>query len=492
VGLQSGFVPGNIIRFYRGLGGGKFAAPVTIDSFPGNAFVVAGQLNAGVDDFLDIAVASDTLNEVRVYFGNGAGGFGPPTTVVDAPDFFNDRVNASLVGFAMGDLNGDPFPDLVTLVHNRDTDAATVYGLLGSASGSFTVVASEFAPGSGFPVSSFAVAQFAGSPAGDVIGIASTGTFVAEPPALGLLIGDGAGGFSVLPIPLASITNRINASSRGLAVGDFDENGTMDVAFNDLNPIGGPLNFTRSFIDILLGDGNGSFTLSDRYAVPEVFQQSIVAADFDGDGHLDIASTGAFLGAGNPGAKVNVAFGNGAGGVDVVQTIWGLAEFPTAIIAADLDDDRRIDLLVSNSQFFSPLIGDFLGTYSVLLNQIPEVRAADLSIIKVDSPDPVRVGGELTYRLRVRNLGPSDATGVIVTDTLPANVDFVSASSGCSRSSSIVTCTIGNMRDGETAVRLIRVRPTEPGRIRNTATVTANETDPNPGDNTSTTVTTVR
>jgi uncharacterized repeat protein (TIGR01451 family) len=117
---------------------------------------------------------------------------------------------------------------------------------------------------------------------------------------------------------------------------------------------------------------------------------------------------------------------------------------------------------------------------------------ADLSITKVDSPDPVGVGGELTYRLRVRNLGPTDATGVIVTDTLPANVNFISASSGCSRSGSTITCRIGDLRDGETALRLIRVRPTAPGKVSNTATVTSNETDPNSRNNTATTGTTVR
>jgi len=50
----------------------------------------------------------------------------------------------------------------------------------------------------------------------------------------------------------------------------------------------------------------------------------------------------------------------------------------------------------------------------------------------------------------------------------------------------------GNIRNGESAVRVIRVRPTAPGKFSNTATVTGNETDPNPRNNTATTVTTAR
>ena len=46
----------------------------------------------------------------------------------------------------------------------------------------------------------------------------------------------------------------------------------------------------------------------------------------------------------------------------------------------------------------------------------------DLSIAKVDSPDPVVQGSSLTYTVTVTNNGPSNATGVVMTDTLPAGV----------------------------------------------------------------------
>jgi uncharacterized repeat protein (TIGR01451 family) len=59
---------------------------------------------------------------------------------------------------------------------------------------------------------------------------------------------------------------------------------------------------------------------------------------------------------------------------------------------------------------------------------------ADLSIFKSAGPDPAPTSSELTYTLNVSNLGPDDATGITATDTLPPEVTFVSASTGCTHS----------------------------------------------------------
>ncbi len=48
----------------------------------------------------------------------------------------------------------------------------------------------------------------------------------------------------------------------------------------------------------------------------------------------------------------------------------------------------------------------------------------DVSIAVVDSPDPVLVGMNLVYALTIANVGPSPATGVIVTNNLPAGATF--------------------------------------------------------------------
>jgi uncharacterized repeat protein (TIGR01451 family) len=121
--------------------------------------------------------------------------------------------------------------------------------------------------------------------------------------------------------------------------------------------------------------------------------------------------------------------------------------------------------------------------------------AADLSLTKSDSPDPVLAGQTLAYTLTARNHGPSTATGVTVVDNLPAGADFESATSNqgfCTRSLATVTCNVGDLASDATVIVTIRVRPQAEGAITNTASAQASETDPdtnNNGASESTTVT---
>jgi uncharacterized repeat protein (TIGR01451 family)/CSLREA domain-containing protein len=118
---------------------------------------------------------------------------------------------------------------------------------------------------------------------------------------------------------------------------------------------------------------------------------------------------------------------------------------------------------------------------------------SDLAISKTDNPDPVEVGNNLTYTMAVENNGPSNATGVTMTDTLPAGVTFVSAtpSQGTCTGTSTVTCALGSLAVGPIATVTLVVTPTAPDTITNTATVTGNETDLTPANNTATEQTTV-
>jgi uncharacterized repeat protein (TIGR01451 family) len=80
----------------------------------------------------------------------------------------------------------------------------------------------------------------------------------------------------------------------------------------------------------------------------------------------------------------------------------------------------------------------------------------DLAIVKT-GPATVDAGGQLTWTLEVTNNGPDDATGVKVDDTLPAGVQFVSADPGCAAAAGIVSCALGELAVGDSAVRHVTV-----------------------------------
>ena len=128
-------------------------------------------------------------------------------------------------------------------------------------------------------------------------------------------------------------------------------------------------------------------------------------------------------------------------------------------------------------------------------------RSADLSISKHAFPGSggdeyprLQVGNSFLYVLAVRNLGPSKATGVTVTDQLPAGVTFrkVATSRGtCTQASGTVSCALGTLKKGRTAWVTIKVTASAAGRITNTATVSGDQPDPHMGNNSSSVTITV-
>jgi uncharacterized repeat protein (TIGR01451 family) len=122
-------------------------------------------------------------------------------------------------------------------------------------------------------------------------------------------------------------------------------------------------------------------------------------------------------------------------------------------------------------------------------------READLSLSKTDSPDPVAEGQTLTYRVAVRNNGPSNAAAVSISDALPTTrVTYVSALSTqgtCSYSSPNVSCSLGAVTTGTTVTVTITTtaRPVGdnlPKTASNTASVTTTTTDPDTANNSQT------
>ena len=98
----------------------------------------------------------------------------------------------------------------------------------------------------------------------------------------------------------------------------------------------------------------------------------------------------------------------------------------------------------------------------------------------------MNTGGTLTYTLTARNNGPSTATQVVITDSLPATVTYLSSSSTqgtCTNSGQLVTCAIGTMPVGGTVTVTIRVRPLQSGTILNVAVIVGAEAETNTANN---------
>ncbi|MDY7077535.1 MAG: pre-peptidase C-terminal domain-containing protein [Chloroflexota bacterium] len=119
---------------------------------------------------------------------------------------------------------------------------------------------------------------------------------------------------------------------------------------------------------------------------------------------------------------------------------------------------------------------------------------ADLSITKNESHDPVNAGTNLTYTLTILNDGPAEATGIVVTDTLPAGVTFVSAMPDRNIGPNpLVWNSLTDLSSGNSTVItvVVTVNTATTGDIENVATVTADEPDPTPGNDTVTATTTI-
>src|SRR5437879_547854 len=130
-----------------------------------------------------------------------------------------------------------------------------------------------------------------------------------------------------------------------------------------------------------------------------------------------------------PGTTCPIGAGNVAVGASCTTSVtFTPTATGTRSAAVNISDN------VTGSPQVVPLMGGVVG--------------ADLAVTKTASPNPVPLGASLSYAITVANHGPSAATGVTVTDTLPPNVTFGSATAtqgNCAQTSGTVTCTLRNL-----------------------------------------------
>lgn len=127
-----------------------------------------------------------------------------------------------------------------------------------------------------------------------------------------------------------------------------------------------------------------------------------------------------------------------------------------------------------------------------LLSDIGWGTLADVSVVVNDSPDPTSAGAPLTYTVIVTNNSNVAAQSVILTDTLPASVNFLSASAtqgSCNHNNGIVSCNLGDITTN--TIITIVVQPTVVANIINNVSVQSSGIDIDNTNNADTETTTV-
>ncbi|HEX7878554.1 MAG TPA: VCBS repeat-containing protein, partial [Candidatus Eisenbacteria bacterium] len=134
------------------------------------------------------------------------------------------------------------------------------------------------------------------------------------------------------------------AANRSVAVADFDEDGTPDLAV---------ANGGAESVDIWLGTGSGFTFLGFLDGVDGAY--SIRSADFDADGHADLAVTN-----GLSGGFLAVGLGNGDGTFSKAA-LHPAGNAPTDLEIADLNADGAADIVVANADAGIPSVSVYIG-----------------------------------------------------------------------------------------------------------------------------------
>jgi len=338
---------------------------------PDFGFVATADFNG--DGKNDIAIAG---GEIAVMLGDGDGTF----SAVPIPTL-------GATSISVADFNGDGKPDL----------AITNYG--------------------GVPVNLVNPGL-----ADDVlIGYPTGQGFVA------ILLGNGDGTFSTgLKLPIST-----NPSPSFTAVGDFNGDGIPDLAIANSNDAVSP---AVASVNIMLGSGDGTFTFKANIPTGS-HPTGIAVGDFNNDGIQDLAVVNTYA------STITVMLGKGDGTFAPLAPIPSTAfsTAPTAITAADFNGDGNLDLAVVNygslNSFNLPgsiwvLLGDGDGTFTpqtemIGRNHLNSIAVGDFNadgkpdLVVSDNPGLAEVmlgDGDGFFGPQINTLTVGDATSVAVAD----------------------------------------------------------------------------
>ena len=401
-------------------------AGTTFPSTPSSTVTVGnGPTGIATADFngdgkLDLAVANSIDGTVTILLGNGDGTF----TLKSTP-----TAGSGANWIAAGDFNEDGKLDLA-VANSGSSGVGGVTILLGNGDGTFTTGASLTTGDGPF---SIVTADF------NKDGHLDLAVSNANSDTVTVLLGTGTGTFSFGSTPAVGTQPQV------LVVGDFNEDGNLDLAVS---------NESDNSVSILLGNGNGTFQTQSVISSggPSGFPIGLIAADFNGDRHLDLAAVNA--------SDVGILLGSGTGTFTLQSDPSTASTFLISGVAGDYNGDGKLDIVVSDQvagqAFLLPGNGDGTfgskvtfttasGTYGVATADFNGDGALDLAITN-NGADSVSI---FLQQLPV-SLSPTSLAfgnqGVGSTSSPPKTVTLTNHS-GSSLSISSITFTGANSGD---------------------------------------------
>ena len=326
-------------QVFLGNGDGTLRAPSAFPTAPQASVVATVDVNGdGISDLLTASApgfcGQSDFGTTGVSLGNGDGTFQPVTVF--------DSGGCSYPAFmAIGDLNNDAVPDIIVLSGRSDSFSTTseLSVLINRGNGTFPAARSNISGGSG----GIAVDDFNHDGNADAV-LADGSVYLGH--------GDGTLHF------LASAS----LGAVAVATGDFNHDGNPDLAAAvECAPAG-----CSSGGQLLIAAGNGDGTFQTPTALPSggFYAESLVVADFNHDGNLDIALVNNCTdSACSGGGSVSIYLGNGNGTFSLLSTISIMSGFPLSVVAGDFNNDGIGDLAVGvDGGIFNPgIVNVFLG-----------------------------------------------------------------------------------------------------------------------------------
>jgi hypothetical protein len=385
---QSKNDPEGSISVMLGKGNGRFDAPVNYGSGGQGAYSVS-VADVNGDGKLDLVVAngcagsSCSMGAVGVLLGKGDGTFKKAVTYGSgAASTFGAHV-------VVGDLNGDGKPDLAVantgVGCGNGCPAGLVAVLLGRGDGTFKK-AKTYPTGGFDAIGWVAIADVNGDKKPDLVVANYCATECSYPPlggSVGVLLGKGDGTFHPVKTYPSGGDGTVS-----VAVADLNKDGKPDILVANCGPLACGPGSPGGNVGVLIGNGNGTFKSVVNYpAANSPFD--VVAADVNGDGKLDIVVSNW----GTPDASTNngavtVLLGKGNGTFRPAQTFpSGGAEAPSVAVA-DVNNDGRPDLALACVA--DTLKQNSTGVVSVLINDTKIApRPAETAVTTSGSPSNV-------------------------------------------------------------------------------------------------------